>query len=404
MNVKPMGRCAQFTVRAAPDLPGADLVAAAVGAAASAGYHRVVIRLEGVANLRSLRGMGDPGADHLLHDRAPTMQRLALAAREPLRDAGPAAQRYAVKTMASKDEPRGFTFVTGLVVAECGSYDDPDRTVRILGLEVPVTVFVGGRVHPAQKAHHAWLAAAPRACDELAAATSGSRRGTAQSTVPRAAGGEEPVRARVRASRRLFTVYTLREAPDRPGADHVAAAVGEAASAGYHRVVIRFERVANLRSLRGLEASDDAGREAERKMQRHALKVREPWRDASPSAQRFAAKAMADGQARGFTFVTGVEVVDCAAYDETESSVLAILGLAVPVTVVRLLGRGRVYEAIYTPDRPDEAPRPEFDAAPSAAAKVGQKRRGAAAQRQPEAHPAVFDSEDADSVDFLFGP
>jgi hypothetical protein len=35
------------------------------------------------------------------------------------------------------------------------------------------------------------------------------------------------------------------------------------------------------------------------------------------------------------------------------------------------------------------------------AAKVRQKRRGAAAQRQPDAHLAV---SDADSVDFLFGP
>ena len=64
-------------------------------------------------------------------------------------------------------------------------------------------------------------------------------------------------------------VYTIHSATDEPGAECVARAVRAAASRLNPRVVMSFEGVENLRSVRRLEATD---KRAESKMQRDAFK------------------------------------------------------------------------------------------------------------------------------------
>jgi hypothetical protein len=125
-------------------------------------------------------------------------------------------------------------------------------------------------------------------------------------------------------------VYTIHAAPDEPGAEYVARAVRAAASRLNPRVVMSFEGVENLRSVRRLEAHD---KRAESKMQRDAFKE---FRGAggNTSAQRDAVSAMRRNVARRFTFVTEIRVVECASYDDAGLAELPILSIMVPVRVV----------------------------------------------------------------------
>ena len=125
-------------------------------------------------------------------------------------------------------------------------------------------------------------------------------------------------------------VYTIHAAPDEPGEEYVARAVRAAASRLNPRVVMSFEGVENLRSVRRLEATD---KHAESKMQRAAFKE---FRGAggNTSAQRDAVSAMRRNVARRFTFVTEIRVVECASYADAGLTELPILGIMVPVRVV----------------------------------------------------------------------
>jgi hypothetical protein len=125
-------------------------------------------------------------------------------------------------------------------------------------------------------------------------------------------------------------VYTIHSAPDEPGEEYVARAVRAAASRLNPRVVMSFEGVENLRSVRRLEAHD---KRAESKMQRDAFKE---FRGAggNTSAQRDAVSAMRRNVARRFTFVTEIRVVECASYADAGLAALPILGIMVPVRVV----------------------------------------------------------------------
>ena len=149
-------------------------------------------------------------------------------------------------------------------------------------------------------------------------------------------------------------VYTIHSAPDEPGAECVARAVRAAASRLNPRVVMSFEGVENLRSVRRLEATD---KRAESKMQRDAFKE---FRGSggNTSAQRDAVRAMQQNVARRFTFVTEIRVVECASYDDAGLAELPILGIMVPVraTKARLVGllgareaRESVRHELYTP-------------------------------------------------------
>ena len=161
-------------------------------------------------------------------------------------------------------------------------------------------------------------------------------------------------------------VYTISHAPAEPGPEFVARAVRAGASQFNSRVVMVFEGIEGLRSLRRLQPADEAADAAALKMQRDAYKA---YRGSggNASSQRYAIGAMKRNVARGFTFVTEVSVVECASYADAELTDLTILGIAVPVRVVRVSGAQRMAApsaapmpavALYTPllYTPSEAP------------------------------------------------
>ena len=137
-------------------------------------------------------------------------------------------------------------------------------------------------------------------------------------------------------------VYPIYDAPDEPGEEYVARAVRAAASRLNPRVVMIFEGIERLRSLRRLQATDET---AESKMQRAAFKEFRGT-GGNTSSQRYAVGAMKRNVARGFTFVTEIRVVECANYIDTLPE-LRILGIQVPVVVIG--ARPQLPLVLYTP-------------------------------------------------------
>jgi hypothetical protein len=124
-------------------------------------------------------------------------------------------------------------------------------------------------------------------------------------------------------------VHVIYHAPDEPGPEYVEQAVRAGASNWNSRVVLIFDGVENLTSLRRLPTDE----QTESKMQRDAYKAVK-GSGGNTSAQRYAVRAMQQNVARGFTFVTEIQVVECASYDDTGLVELPLLGIMVPVRVI----------------------------------------------------------------------